>query len=299
MSGFVVYFISERLEALEKPLEEAREKVRRLEEDERTLTWMHKVEDTRLRHVERVVGDLAPRGRVRGLLMRLIGVKRPDMMRDIAEVLQGPVADELEALRGRLADARSEVGHIEEERRRLTSARDEISHAARERERADAEMVRRFEAPGRVRSALTRMVDDVFATIGRQEEAGMAGDFEEVRRLMEVEKAQRARVQALWRIDPVDQDPGTWTAIPAERHLPRGMGAAFPAMRAERATGERLKAARVDGCAAEIQRLEEEERLLDERVDDIGGCVFSTSFRPAGFLPSPRHGASRKERVAA
>ena len=101
--------INQRLWLLKKPLGEAREKVHRLEEDERTLTWMQKVDDSRMRRVERMVSDLEPQGRVRRMLMRLIGVKRPDMVRDIAGFLLEPVADELEELRKRLADARKEA----------------------------------------------------------------------------------------------------------------------------------------------------------------------------------------------
>ena len=63
--------------------------------------------------------------------------------------------------------------------------------------------VRRFDAPGRVRTALTRMVDDVFATMERREEAREAGDDREVERLEEVEKAHRAQLHAFWCIDPV------------------------------------------------------------------------------------------------
>ncbi len=50
-----------------------------------------------------------------------------------------------------------------------------------------------------------------------------------------------ARLHALWRIDPVRHDRGIWTAVSREKRLPHGMGAALPAMRAERATRERLK----------------------------------------------------------
>ena len=46
---------------------------------------------------------------MRRVLMRLIGVKPPDMVRDIAGILLEPVADELEELRKRLADARKEA----------------------------------------------------------------------------------------------------------------------------------------------------------------------------------------------
>ena len=267
MSSTVLFAINQRLWRLEKPLEDAREKVRRLEEDERTLTWMQKVEDARLRHVERAVRDLEPKGRVRRVLMRMIGVKRPDMVRDTAGILLEPVADELEELRKRLADARKEFCRLEGE--------------------------------GRVRTALMRMVEDVFATMKRQDDACGTDDYEEVWRLWEVEKAQRVRLHALWRIDPVHHDRGTWTAVSKEKRVPHGKGAAFPAMRAERATRERLKEARVRGYPSEIQRLEEEERMLKEMGAEIGGCVVSERFRPAGFLAPPCDEASRQKRVAA
>ena len=45
MSSTVLFAINQRLWRLKKPLADAREKVRRLEEDERTLTWMQKVDD--------------------------------------------------------------------------------------------------------------------------------------------------------------------------------------------------------------------------------------------------------------
>ena len=113
MSSTILFAINQRLWLLKKPLGEAREKVHRLEEDERTLTWMQKVDDSRMRRVERMVSDLEPQGRVRRMLMRLIGVKRPDMVRDIAGFLLEPVADELEELRKRLADARKEFCRLE------------------------------------------------------------------------------------------------------------------------------------------------------------------------------------------
>ena len=91
MSSTVPIAINQRLWRLEKPLEEVREKVRRLEEDERTLTWMQKVDDSRMRRVERMVSDLEPQGRVRRMLMRLIGVTRQDMVRDIAGFLSSNV----------------------------------------------------------------------------------------------------------------------------------------------------------------------------------------------------------------
>ena len=81
---------------------------------------------------------------------------------------------------------------------------------------------------------------------------------------------------------------GTWTAVTRDKTLPQGMGACFPAMRAEDSTRERLVEARVRGCPSEIQRLEEEERMLREMVDEIGGCVISERFYPAGLLPAPR-----------
>jgi len=87
--------------------------------------------------------------------------------------------------------------------------------------------------------------------------------------------------------------------VTKEKSLPHGMGACFPAMRAEDATRERLKEARVRGSPSEIQRLEEEERMLKERGDEIGGCVISHRFYPAGLLPPPHDGASRQQRVAA
>ena len=147
--------------------------------------------------------------------------------------------------------------------------------------------VRRFDAPGRVRTALTRMVDDVFATMERREEAREAGDDREVERLEEVEKAHRAQLHACWCIDPVSRAEGTWTAVTSEKCLPQGMGACFPAMRAADATRIRLMEARARGCPSEIQRLEDEERILDEMSDEIGGCVYSERFYPAGLLPAP------------
>ena len=296
MSSTVLFAINQRLWRLEKPLGEAREKVRRLEEDERTLTWMQKVEVARLRYVERMVSDLEPQGRVRRMLMRLIGVKRPDMVRNIVEILLEPVTDELEELRKRLADARKEAYRLGDEEHELTSRKAE---ATRARWLPDEETVRQFEAPGRVRTALMRMVEDVFATMKRQDDACGTDDYEEVWRLWEVEKAQRVRLHALWRIDPVRHDRGTWTAVSKEKRVPHGKGAAFPAMRAERTTRERLKEARVRGCPSEIQRLEEEERMLKEMGDEIGGCVVCERFRPAGFLAPPRGGVSRQKRVAA
>ena len=296
MSSTILFAINQRLWLLKKPLGEAREKVRRLEEDERTLTWMQKVDESRMRRVERMVSDLEPPGRVRRMLMRLIGVKRPDMVRDIAGFLLEPVTDELEELRKRLADSRKEFCRLEDEEHELTSRKSKITRALRQ---SDEETVRRFEAPGRVRTALVRMVDDVFATMKRQDEASVAGDFEEVWRLLEVEKAQRAQLHGLWRLDPVRRTPGAWTAVTKEKRVEGGRGEAFPAMRAKWATGDRLKEARVDGCPEEIRRLEEEERLLDERVEDIGGCLVPAPFCPAGFLAPPRGGASRQKRVAA
>ncbi len=289
MPADILFAINQKLWRLEKLLDEVREKVRGLEEDERALAWMHKVEDARLRHIERVVRGLEPQGWVRRLLMRLIGATRPDMVRDITGILLEPVVGELEELRKRLADARKEVCRLEEEARRLTSRKHEITYA---RKRPNEETIRRFEAPGRVRTALTRMVEDVFATMKRQEKAGEAGDFEEIWRLMEVEKAQRAQLHALWRIDPVCHAKGTWTAVTREKHLPHGMGACFPAMRAENVTSERLKEARIHGCRSEVQRLEEEERMLREMGDEIGGCVILEP-RPAGFLAPPKTSPSQ------
>ena len=69
---------------------------------------MQKIDDSRMRRVERMVSDLEPQGRVRRMLMRLIGVTRQDMVRDIAGFLLEPVTDELEDLRKRLAGARKE-----------------------------------------------------------------------------------------------------------------------------------------------------------------------------------------------
>ncbi len=108
-------YINERLWSLEKPLEEAREKGRLLEEDERTLAWMHKVEDARSVRVERMIGALAPRRRVRRILTRLIGMNPPDMVRDIAGILLEPVVEELDGVRKRLADARSEFSRLDAE----------------------------------------------------------------------------------------------------------------------------------------------------------------------------------------
>ena len=150
MSSTILFAINQRLWRLKKPLAEAREKVRRLEEDERTLTWMQKVEDARLRHVERMVRDLEPKGRVRRVLMRMIGVKRPDMVRDIAGILLEPVADELEELRKRLADARKEACRLEEEER-------EADIAKEPRPRAPAgSLTRRRSAASRRRGACGR-----------------------------------------------------------------------------------------------------------------------------------------------
>ena len=296
MSSTILFAVNQGLWFLKKPLEEAREKVRRLEEDERTLTWMQTVEDGRLRHVERMVRDLEPQGRMRRVLMRLIGVKPPDMVRDIAGILLEPVADELEELRKRLADARKEFYRLEGEQLKLKSLKSEVTYARRQ---SDEESVRRFEAPGRVRTALVRMVDDVFATMKHQDDACDAGDYMEVWRLWELEKAQRARLHGLWRLDPVRRTPGAWTAVTKKKKVEGGLGACFPAMDARSATRERLKEARVDGCPEEIRRLEEEERLLDERVTEIGGCVVCERFHPAGFLAPPCDEASRQERVAA
>ena len=79
------------------------------------------------------------------------------------------------------------------------------------------------------------------------------------------------------------------------------MGAAFPAMRAERATRERLKEARVDGLSfEEIRRLEEEERLLDEMSRGyrrLRGLRTLSSRRVPGA--AVRRSVSRQERVAA
>ena len=280
MSSEPLLAINQKLWRLEK----ARERVRRLEEDGRKLTWMYKVEDTRLRHVEGMVRDLEPKGMPR-VLMRMIGVTYPDRVRDIAGIVREPVANELKEVRKRLAGARNTVSRLEEVERELTRRKSGIEYASWQPEE---ETIRRFEAPGRVRTALTRMVEDVFATMRRQDEASDAGDFEEVWRLLEVEKAQRAQLHGLWRIDPVRRTPGAWTAVTKKKRAEGGKGAAFPAMRAKWATGDRLKEARVDGCPEEIRRLEEEERLLDERVDDIGGCLVPAPFYPAGLLPPAR-----------
>ncbi len=148
--------------------------------------------------------------------------------------------------------------------------------------------IRRFEAPGRVRTALTKMVDDVFSTMKRREEARDAGDDREAERLEEVEKAHRARLNDYWGIDPVSRADGTWTAVTKDTSLPQGMGACFPAMEAEDATCERLAEARVRGCPLELQRLEDEECMLREMADEIGGCVIPERFCPAGLLPGPR-----------
>lgn len=153
-----------------------------------------------------------------------------------------------------------------------------------------ADTIRHFEAPGRVRTALTRMVDDVFATMTRREEARDAGDDREAERLGEVEKAHRARLNDYWGIDPVSCADGTWKAVTRDKSLPHGMGACFPAMQAEDATRARLSEARGRGCPSEIQRLEEEERMLREIADEIGCCIFFSRPRPSGFLPAPeRH----------
>ncbi|MDE0047479.1 MAG: hypothetical protein OXU19_16750 [bacterium] len=131
------------------------------------------------------------------------------------------------------------------------------------------------------------MVDDVFATIGRQEEALDAADYEEVWRLREAEKAQRAQSHGLWRIDPVSGTEGTWAAVTREKRLAQGMGACFPATQVTDATRLRLMEGCIRGCPSEIQRLEEEERMLDEMSDETGGCVISHRFYPAGLLPAP------------
>ena len=290
------FFINRKLGYLEKPLEEAREKVRLLEEDERTLAWMHRVEDGRLRRVERLAADLEPLGRVRRMLLRLIGVKSPD----IAGILLGPVADEREELRRRLADARRKFGRLKEEHGELNYRKKEITRARRQHEELlhGEETVRHFEAPGRVRTALARMVDDVFATMKRQLEACATDDFAELSRLMEVEKAQRARLHGLWRIDPVRHGQGTWSAVTKENSVPYKY-AALRTFSAERSTRERLKEARVRGCPAEIQRLEDEERLLDERILEVTGFTRSRRYRRRRHLAPPRDAAALQQCVPA
>ena len=124
------YFIDRKLGYLEKPLKEAREKVRLLEEDERMLAWMHKVEGGRSARVERAIGALEPRGRVSRMLMRLVGVKSPD----IAGILLEPVAEELEELRRCLADARREFSRLDGEHGELTYRRKELTRALRQHE---------------------------------------------------------------------------------------------------------------------------------------------------------------------
>ena len=284
MSSEVLFAINQRLRRLESPIAEARETVRLLEEDERTLTWMRKIEDARLRHVERLVHDLEPKGRVKRVLLRMIGGMGPDLARRIAGILLEPVTGELEELRESLADARQEARRLEGEEWTLKARKREIEYASWSR---DVKTIRRFEAPGRVRTALTRMVEDVFATMKRQEKAGEADDLEEVWRLMEVEKAQRAQLRGLWRIDPVRHDKGTWTAVTREKRLAGGgKGARLPAMRAMSATRERLKEARVHGSPSEIQRLEEEERMLREMGIEIGDWILPEP-RLAGLLAPP------------
>ena len=150
-----------------------------------------------------------------------------------------------------------------------------------------------------MRTALARMVDDVFATIKRQVEACKADDFAEVSRLMEVEKAQRAQLHGLWRIDPVRHGQGTWTAVTMEKTVPHKYFAALPALDAECATRERLKEARVRGCASEIQRLEDEGCLLDEWLREIIRYMNSRRNRLRRYLAPPRDGAARQQCVAA
>ena len=170
-------------------LENTKDKVCYLEEDERTLTWMHKVDDAHLRYVERVIRDLEPKRRVRTVPMRMMGATRPDRVWDIAGIFREPVADEPKDLRRRRVDARNAVSRLEGVARQLTLRKNEIEHV---RWRPDEETVRRFDAPERVRTTLTRIVEDVFAVMGGRDEASEAGDFEKVWRPLEVEKAQRA-----------------------------------------------------------------------------------------------------------
>ena len=296
-----VSYIKRKLWYLGKPLEDAREKVRRLEEDERTLTWMLKIDDARRRRVERMVSDLEPQSRVRRMMMRLFGMIPADMVWDMAGALFDPVADELEDLRKRLADARMEFDRLDGEHRHLTRREEDYAHDLRQYQVRlhGAEPVRRFEAPGRVRTALVRMVEDVFATIGRQDEACDADDTDELWRLREVELAQRAQLHGLWRIDPVFRMPGTWTAVTKEKTVAVGKGMHLPSARAERLTRERLKEARIAGCPAEIRRLEEEKRLLTERSRELRRARHGLAPRPAGLLAPPRDGACGPERIVA
>ena len=297
MSPATLTKIDRQLWRLEKPLAEARENVRRLEEDERTLEWMYTIEKARLRKADDARVDqyfemartYHSWGWVRRALMRMIGVKRPDirrdLVRDIDRIEKDPLADELRAVRKRLTAAHNKAHRLKEVNETLKSRKREAEHA---RWRSDDETIRHFEAPGRVRTALTRMVEEVFATIRRQEEAFVASDYEEVWRLWEVEKAQRVQLHGLWRIDPVRHGQGTWTAVTKEKRLPHGMGTDIPTMQAADATRQRLVQARVRGCPSEIQRLEDEERVLEKMFGEMGGCIYSERFYPAaGLLPSP------------
>ena len=261
MSPATLTEIERTLWRLEKHLAEARENVLRLGEDERTLEWMYKIEKARLRKIDDARVDqffekartYCTWGWVRRALMRMIGVKRPDIRRDLVREIDGlekdPVAVELRALRGRRVAAQNKAIRLKEVEQELKSRKREAEYA---RWRSAEETIRRFEAPGRVRTALTRMVEDVFATIRRQEEALDAAQYEEVLRLWEVEKAQRALLHGLWRIDPVRHGQGKWTAVTKEKRLPHGMGTDIPTMQAADATRQRLIHARVRGCPSEI-----------------------------------------------
>ena len=176
---------------------------------------------------------------------------------------------------GRHEDARlldSAVGILATERARLWKA---------------ANTVRRFEVPGRVPTALTRMVDDVFATMRRREEACDAGDDCEVERLEEVEKAQRVRLHDYWRIDPVSRADGTWTVVTRDKRVWGGKGMHLPATRAVYLTRDHLIVARADGRTEGVRRLEEEERLLMERGRDLRYDRFGLTPPPVGFLAPP------------
>ena len=293
MSWTMLSATDPQMRRLEGDLAVARETLRLLERDKKTLERIRKVEEARLntfaaarwRHSMQVLRIFEPWPRLGGKVMRKIGVNPPPPSGwDVAGIFLDPVDDVLLEVRNRWAAAHNRVRRLEEVEQTLKSRRDETSYALW---RSDEETIRRFEAPGRVRTALARMVDDVFATIRRQEEALDSADYEEVWRLWEVEKAQRAQLHGLWRIDPVSREDGIWTAVTKEKRLPQGMGACFPAGYARNDTRERLAEARVRGCPSEIQRLEEEERMLDEMSDEIGGCVISHRFYPAGLLPAP------------
>ena len=136
--------------------------------------------------------------------------------------------EQLHDLRDRYRDA-WDAGRHEEVRlleRPLALLETEVYRLA-----VSVDTIRRFEAPGRVRTALTRMVDDVFATMKRREDARDAGDDREAERLDEVEKAHRARLNDYWGIDPVSRADGTWTAVTGTRVCPRAWARAFPPWR--------------------------------------------------------------------